>query len=57
MRESGRKFRLVVAGYVVTILLGLFVPTVAIILYLAIAIFLFVPFGDVMSELSGNRGN
>jgi uncharacterized membrane protein len=57
MRESGRKFRLVVAGYVVTILLGLFVPTVAIILYLAIAIFLFVPFGDVISELSGNRGN
>jgi uncharacterized membrane protein len=57
MRESGKKFRLVVAGYVATILLGLLVPTVAIVSYLAIALFLFVPFRAVMRELSGRRSS
>ena len=55
MRESGRKFRFVVAGYIATIVLGLFVPTIAIAVYLAIALFLFIPFRAVMAELSGGR--
>ena len=37
-----------------TIVLGLFVPTIAITVYLAIAIFLFVPFRAVIAELSGH---
>jgi uncharacterized membrane protein len=53
MKESGRKFRFVVAGYLATIALGLFVPTIAIVVYLAIAVFLFIPFRAVMAELSG----
>lgn len=55
MRESGRKFRFVVAGYIATIVLALFVPTIAIAVYLAIAIFLFIPFRAVMAELSGHN--
>jgi uncharacterized membrane protein len=57
MVETGRKFRLVVAGYVATILLGLLFPIVAVIIYLAIAVFLFVPFRAVLRELSGGRGS
>jgi uncharacterized membrane protein len=54
MRESGRKFRIVVSGYAATIVLGLFMPTVAIAVYLVIAIFLFVPFRAVLGELTGH---
>ena len=55
MRESGRKFRFVIAGYIATIVLSLFVPTIAINVYLAIAIFLFIPFGAVIAARSGRN--
>lgn len=55
MRESGKKFRFVAAGYMATILLGLFVPTIAIAVYLAIALYLFIPFRSVIAELSGHN--
>lgn len=57
MEEMNKKFRVVVAGYVGTILLGLFFPSAAIAVYLAIAIFLFVPFRAVIHALSGGSGN
>jgi uncharacterized membrane protein len=52
MRESLRKFRAVVIGYVATIVLSLFFPSVAVAVYLAIAFFLFIPFRAVLAELS-----
>ena len=57
LQESGRKFRVVVAGYLATIVLSLFLPNVAIAVYLVIALYLFVPFRAVMHELSGMRGS
>lgn len=36
-----------------TIVLGLFVPTIAIAVYLAIALYLFIPFRTAIAELSG----
>ena len=55
MRETRRKFGIVVVGYVATILLSLLAPTIAVIVYLVIALYLFVPFRTVMHELSGGR--
>ena len=55
LTEARSKFRVAVGGYVVTILLGLLVPIVAICLYFAIAIFLMVPFRTVAHSLFGSR--
>lgn len=57
MQEMNKKFRVVVAGYVATIVLGLFFPSAAIVVYLGIAIFLFVPFRAVIHAISGGSGN
>ena len=46
-QEAHRKFRAVVVGYVLTILLSFFLPVVSIALYFAIAVFLVVPFRAV----------
>jgi uncharacterized membrane protein len=54
-QEAHKKFRYVVAAYVVTILLALVVPMVTIILYFAIAIFLVVPFRSIASEVFRGR--
>lgn len=53
--EARRKFYYATAGYVLTILIGLFIPKLAIFLYFAVAVFLFVPFGTVTREIFGNR--
>ena len=57
MQEMNKKFRVVVAGYVATILLSLFFPSAAVVVYLAIAIFLFVPFRTVIHAISGGSGD
>jgi len=57
MRETGSKLRVVVAGYLATILLGIFFPSIAVIMYLAIAIYLFVPFRAVFGEIAGVDGD
>ena len=54
-QEAHKKFRYVVVAYVVTIVIALIVPIVAIILYFAIAIFLVVPFRAVASALLRGR--
>jgi uncharacterized membrane protein len=54
MRESGKKFRYVVSSYAGAVVLSLFVPTIAMVVYLAIALFLFVPFRAVLAELQGH---
>ena len=56
MRETRSKFGIVVAGYVATILLSLFFPTAAVVVYLVIALYLFVPLRTVIRELSEIRG-
>jgi uncharacterized membrane protein len=43
----------VLAGYVIAILIGLAAPTVAVVLYLALALFLVVPFRDIRRLLLG----
>ena len=52
-QEARKKFYYAAAAYVLTILIGLFVPRVAIVLYFAIAVFLFVPFRTVTREIFG----
>jgi TMEM175 potassium channel family protein len=47
LRTSQRKFLPVVIGYVITIIIGLFLPTAAVALYFGIAVYLVVPFRDV----------
>ncbi len=54
-QEARTKFRYVVAAYVVTIVLALIVPKVAIVLYFAIAIFLVVPFRSLTTEVLRGR--
>ena len=51
--EAHKKFRYAVAAYVFTILVGLLVPTVAIFLYFAVAVYLFVPFRTVSQAIFG----
>jgi uncharacterized membrane protein len=51
-QEAHRKFRVAVVGYVLTILLSLVVPIVAIALYFAIAVFMVVPFRTVARTIS-----
>jgi uncharacterized membrane protein len=43
LHDARRKFRVVVVVYAVAILFGILVPIVAIVLYLLIAVFLFIP--------------
>ena len=51
-QDARGKFRVVVIGYVVTILLSLVLPIAAIALYFAIAVFLVVPFREVARTLT-----
>jgi uncharacterized membrane protein len=51
--EARKKFNVAIVGYVLTILVGLFIPKLAIFLYFAIAVFLFVPFRTVFREIRG----
>jgi len=53
--EARKKFRYAIIAYVATILIGLFIPKLAIFLYFAIAVFLFVPFHTVAQEIFGAR--
>jgi uncharacterized membrane protein len=45
--EARKKFYYAIAGYVLAIVIGLVVPEFAILLYFAVAVFLFVPFRTV----------
>ena len=47
LRTSQRKFLPGVIGYVITIIIGLFLPTAAVALYFGIAVYLVMPFRDV----------
>jgi uncharacterized membrane protein len=47
LHRDQRKFLPVVIGYVITIIIGLFLPTAAVALYFGIAVYLVVPFRDV----------
>ena len=53
LRDSRKKFRVVAVGYVVTIGLSVVVPEVALLVYLALAVFLFVPFRELRRALTG----
>ena len=55
MRETRSKFGVVVAGYIATILFSIFFPTAAVVVYLVIALYLFVPLRTVIRELSEIR--
>jgi uncharacterized membrane protein len=55
LQDARTKFRFVVVGYGVTILLGLLLPTVAIVLYFALAVYLIVPFRTVARVAFGRR--
>ncbi len=57
LQEERRKLGFVVAGYSVTILLGILAPVVAVVLYFALAIVLVVPFRTVGRVLSGKHPN
>ncbi len=52
--EARKKLRYAIAGYVLTIVIGLFLPKLAIFLFFAIAVFLFVPFRTVVREIFGS---
>jgi uncharacterized membrane protein len=45
--QTGRQLWPVLAGYLIAILIGLAAPTAAVLLYLALAVFLVVPFRDI----------
>jgi uncharacterized membrane protein len=51
--EARKKFYYAIAGYSLAIVIGLVVPEFAIILYFAVAVFLFVPFRTVARTISG----
>lgn len=55
LQDAHTKFRAVVLGYAVTVLLGLFLPSVAIVLYLVLAVYLIVPFPAVVRLVFGAR--
>jgi hypothetical protein len=50
--EARKKFYYAIAGYVLAIVIGLVVPEFAILLYFAVAVFLFVPFRTVARAIS-----
>jgi hypothetical protein len=56
IRETRSKFRIVVAGYLVTILLSIVFPIAAVIVYLGIALYFLVPSDTVIRKLSEIRG-
>ena len=51
--EARKKLYYAMAGYLLAIVIGLVVPEFAIILYFAVAVFLFVPFRTVAQAISG----
>jgi uncharacterized membrane protein len=53
--EARKKFNYAIAGYSLAIVIGLIFPEFAIILFFAVAVFLFVPFSTVAREISGWR--
>jgi uncharacterized membrane protein len=53
--EARKKFYYAIGAYLLTILVGLFIPKLAIFLYFAVAVFLFVPFRTVAREIFGSR--
>jgi uncharacterized membrane protein len=53
--EARKKFAVAIAGYVLTILIGLALPELAIFLFFAVAVFLFVPFRTVGRALFGHH--
>jgi uncharacterized membrane protein len=55
LRDERRKFRYVVAGYVVTIGIAVVLPTVSVALYCAIAIYLVVPLRAVGQLIAGRH--
>ena len=55
LNEARKKFYYAVSGYLLTILIGLFLPKLAIVLFFAVAVFLFVPFRTVAREIFGVR--
>ncbi len=55
LQDARKKFVVIVIAYVVTIVLGLFVPVAAITLYFVIAIYMVVPFRTVVRELFGGK--
>jgi uncharacterized membrane protein len=56
LAEAQQKFRVTVAAYTGSIILGLLFPLAAIVLYFAIAVFLVVPFKAVAELIVKNRG-
>ena len=56
LQSTQRKLLPVVIGYVIAILIGLFVPRVAVALYLVLAVYLVVPFREAARVLSGRSG-
>jgi uncharacterized membrane protein len=52
-QDAQKKYRYAVVAYVVTILIALLVPIVAIVLYFAIAVFLVVPFKSITRKVFG----
>jgi uncharacterized membrane protein len=55
--EARKKFYAAMAGYLLAIVIGFVVPEFAIILYLAVAVFLFVPFRTVVRAISGRSND
>ncbi len=55
LEEATKKFRYAVIAYVFAILLGLILPSVATVLYLAVAVFLIVPFRSVAGKVRPRR--
>ena len=53
MNEARKKFYYAVSGYLLTILIGLFLPELAIVLFFAVAVFLFIPFRTVAAGIFG----
>jgi uncharacterized membrane protein len=53
--EARKKFYYAIGGYLLTIVIGLFVPKLAIFLFFAVAVFLAVPFRTVAREIFGKR--
>jgi len=51
--EARKKFLYAIAGYLVAIVMGFLAPEFAILVYLAVAVFLFVPFRTVVRAISG----
>jgi uncharacterized membrane protein len=53
--EARKKFYYAIAGYSLAIVIGLVFPEFAILLYFAVAVFLFVPFHTVVRAITGRR--